>query len=126
MDTVKSALPEGWELRGEEETSGYKFDGLIKSDAKTIAVEAFYNPTFSGGAVSRAISRAYREKQVNAVLVVAVSRAAPGFRRLEGDCTGLGLPHQILEWQPEQLEDLVLTGAVRNLIRTLQRNGRPT
>jgi hypothetical protein len=130
MNIVAGALPDGWHLHREErevEASRHRFDGLIESESgtKTIAVEAFYSASFTGGTVSRALTRAYRERKVDAALVVAVSGTAPGFRRLEGDCTALDLPHQILEWQPEQQDDLILTGAVRDLIRTVQRNGRP-
>lgn len=121
MAIVEAALPSGWHLAPKETVSGYRFDGLIRSDAKNIAVETFYNQGFTGGEVSRAIGNARRSKQasIDAALVIARSPNAPGFKRLEEDCIVWGMPHKVVAWWPELQDEWVLTGAVRELIRDL-------
>jgi KAP family P-loop domain len=125
METVQAALPEGWRLEQKINIpgSGFRFDGLIESDARKIVVETFYSRSFSGGEFFRAIRDALRieARRIDAVLIIARSPNAPGFERLEGDLTHLGLPHKVLEWLPHQKDDKVLRDAVRNLIQDLDR-----
>lgn len=125
METVQAALPEGWRLKWKINIPGskFQFDGLIESDARNIVVETFYSRSFYGGEFSRAIREALRSEalSIDAVLVIARSPNAPGFERLEGDFTGLGLPHKVLEWLPHQKDDEILGDAVKKLIRGLER-----
>ena len=123
MEIVQAALPKGSRLKCKINIPGskFRFDGLIESDARNIVVETFYNRGFYGGEFSRAIREALRSGalSIDAVLVIARSPNAPGFERLEGDFTGLGLPHKVLEWLPHQKDDEILGDAVRKLIRGL-------
>lgn len=125
METVQAALPEGWRLKWKINIPGseFQFDGLIESDARNIVIETFYNRSFSGGEFFRAIRDTRRSGplRIDAVLVIARSPNALGFGRLEGDFTGLGLPHKVLEWLPGQKDDEILRDAVTELIRGLER-----
>jgi hypothetical protein len=56
MDTVANALPDDWRLEREVRQvpgTDYSFDGLIKSETKTIAVETFHNPDLGSAAAER-------------------------------------------------------------------------
>jgi KAP family P-loop domain len=122
MAIVEAALPGGWHLDRQAQVSDdHQFDGLIKSGATNIVVEAFYNPQFTGGKVSRAIREARRSGQtsIDGALVIARSRGAPGFRRLESDLIALELPHKVLQWEPDRQDNQPLTEAVRELIQEL-------
>lgn len=121
MASVVAVLPPGWRLDLQGTLTGYRFDGLIRSDTKSIVVEAFYNQGFTGGEFSRAIRSACQSEppSINAALVIARSRNALGFTRLEADFNYWQLRHKILAWQPESQDEHVLTEAVRELIREL-------
>jgi ABC-type dipeptide/oligopeptide/nickel transport system ATPase component len=121
LDAVEAALPPGWRLDRRERPLEFTFEGMIRSGAKNIVVETFYNRGFTGGEFSRAVTGALRSgtTSVDAVLTVAMSPNAPGFRRLEADCTALKLPHKIVDWQPDQPTDRIsaavteLTGGLK-------------
>jgi KAP family P-loop domain len=121
MAILRKALPQDWYLIREPQTSDYRFDAMIVGpNDKQIVTEAFFNPNFFGGQFSRAIRNARESQQlrIDAVLVVAASRNAPGFRRLKEDFSTLALPNQVVEWDPGK-PDMTLIGAMNELIGEL-------
>jgi hypothetical protein len=122
ITTLRAGLPSDWVIVREPQTPSYRFDGMVTGPShKQIVVEAFFNPRFTGYEFSRAIKSARQSQQlrVDAVLVVAASRNASGFRRLKEEFSRQDLPNEILEWDPGK-PSMTLIKALNDLIAKLQ------